>query len=340
MFGWLKSLYQWTPVEARRRILEGNAPSGMRVQGYLSLNDTPTLDSLPPNLTASTINVTNCRRLRRLPAGLSCQRLLIGGTAVEWLPPDLEVSQRIDASDCRSLRKLPALRVHDLDLRGCTALEELPDNLQVCRLDISNCPRVNEIPARAARSIEHLTARGCTSLVVLPPQLTNLEHLDVSGCTNLEILPDGMKARSWIDLAGTSVRQIPWSLRSVRILWHGVPVSDRIVFDPESITLREILTEPNLELRRVLIDRVGMEWFVANSRAEVIDRDRDRGGERELLRIRFDGGEDLLCVAVHCPSTGRRYILRVPPDMRTCRHAVAWTAGIQNPAEYQPAVET
>jgi hypothetical protein len=235
---------------------------------------------------------------------------------------------------------LPALCVPDFDLRGCSSLEELPDNLHVRTMDISNCPRVSEIPARAAGSIEHLTARNCTALVVLPPQLTKLERLDVSGCTNLEILPDGMRVRSWIDLAGTAVRQIPWSLRSVRILWHGVPVSDRIAFEPESITVREILSEPNLELRRVLIDRVGMEWFVTNSRAEVIDRDRDSGGDRELLRIRFDGGEDLLCVAVRCPSTGRRYILRVPPEVRTCRQAVAWTAGIEDPTKYKPAVET
>jgi uncharacterized protein DUF6745 len=312
----------------------------MCVQGYLALNDQPTLDSLPANLSASTINVTNCRRLRRLPAGLNCQRLLVGGTELEWLPPDMQVTQRIDASGCPSLRRLPALCVPELDLRGCTALEELPDNLHVRRLDISNCPRISEIPARAASSIEHLTARNCGAMVLLPPQLTKLEQLDVSGCTNLEILPDGMRVRSWIDVAGTSVRQIPSSLRSVRILWHGVPVSDRIAFDPESITVREILTEPNVELRRVLIDRVGMEWFVANSHAEVIDRDRDTGGDRELLRIRFDGGEDVVCVAVHCPSTGRRYVLRVPPEIRTCRQAVAWTAGIQDPSAYQPAVET
>jgi hypothetical protein len=33
-------------------------------------------------------------------------------------------------------------------------------------------------------------------------------------------------------------------------------------------------------------------------------------------------------------------MLRVPPTMTTCRHAVAWTAGFDDPDDYQPTVET
>ena len=39
-------------------------------------------------------------------------------------------------------------------------------------------------------------------------------------------------------------------------------------------------------------------------------------------------------------STGRQYALRVPPAMRTCRQAAAWTAGFTDPADYNPLVET
>jgi hypothetical protein len=76
------------------------------------------------------------------------------------------------------------------------------------------------------------------------------------------------------------------------------------------------------------------------ARAEVLDRDRDAGGERRLLRVRVEGDEDLVCVAVICPSTGRQYLLRVPPAMKTCRQAVAWTAGFAHPDDYKPLVET
>jgi hypothetical protein len=36
-----------------------------------------------------------------------------------------------------------------------------------------------------------------------------------------------------------------------------------------------------------------------------------------------------------CPSTGRDYVLRVPPTMNSAREAVAWTFGMKA-EEYQP----
>jgi hypothetical protein len=61
---------------------------------------------------------------------------------------------------------------------------------------------------------------------------------------------------------------------------------------------------------------------------------------RKLLRVPMKGDEDLVCVLVICPSTSRQYILRVPPTMRTCRQAIAWTAGFDNADDYHPLVET
>jgi hypothetical protein len=65
----------------------------------------------------------------------------------------------------------------------------------------------------------------------------------------------------------------------------------------------------------------------------------DPGGVRRLLRVPMVDDEDLVCVMVHCPSTGGRYLLRVPPKMKTCRQAVAWTAGFDDPSRYRPLVE-
>jgi hypothetical protein len=128
-------------------------------------------------------------------------------------------------------------------------------------------------------------------------------------------------------------------MRSVRVRWNGVPVSDRIAFDPQSIAIGEILEERNVAIRRTLLERVGYDWFVDNARAEVVDEDVDAGGKRRLLRVPFDGDEDYLFVEVHCPSTHHRYLLRVPPRMQTCQQAVAWTAGYAV-SNYQPVRET
>jgi hypothetical protein len=93
-------------------------------------------------------------------------------------------------------------------------------------------------------------------------------------------------------------------------------------------------------MRSLLLDRLGIESFVKQARAVVVDVDRDPGGERRLLRIPFENGDHVVCVQVNCPSTGKRYFLRVPPEITTCHAAAAWIAGFANPSDYRPAVET
>jgi hypothetical protein len=85
---------------------------------------------------------------------------------------------------------------------------------------------------------------------------------------------------------------------------------------------------------------MGYDAFLSEAAAQVLDQDVDPGGERRLLKVPLPRDEDLVCLAVYCPSTGRQYILRVPPTTRTCRHAAAWIAGFDDPDEYRPLVET
>jgi len=65
-----------------------------------------------------------------------------------------------------------------------------------------------------------------------------------------------------------------------------------------------------------------------------------RGGIRRLLRIDLPGDEPFVGLVVFDPSTARQYVLRVPPDMTSCRQAAAWVAGFDNPDDYRPVVET
>ena len=106
------------------------------------------------------------------------------------------------------------------------------------------------------------------------------------------------------------------------------------------MSVAEVLAEPNVERRRVLLERCGYERFLREADAQILDMDGDRGGDRRLIRVPMVRDEDLVCVSVRCPSTGHPFILRVPPTMRTCRQAVAWIAGYDDPDQYQPAVET
>jgi hypothetical protein len=347
--------------EAKQLILKGQAPAGLRVQGRLDLSKNQKLSTLPARLQASSLdlggctalralppglqvkhlNLNGCTALQELPPGLTCYELEMQNTQVRSLPPDLWVKYRLDLTGCWQLETLPeGLTTGSLILRDCIALTALPEGLNVYFLDISGCINLAGWPLWGSVQIGRLTARDCTQLGHLPLWLKNLTQLDVRGCASLARLPQGLVVSSWIDLAGTQIQSLPDSCQGVQLRWRGVPIDERIAFRPETITPGEILDETNVELRRVLLECMGYANFLQQAGAEVLDRDSDPGGERQLLRVPFQNDEDLVCVSVLCPSTGRQYVVRVPPTMRTCHQAVAWVAGYDNPDDYQPIVET
>lgn len=307
-------------AEARRLVLEGRAPAGMRTD---------------------VLDVAGHVEVRELPAGLTCHSLWAGGTSIERLPEDIRVDHLIDLCACRRLTELPArLRVSTLVVRECPSLRALPERMRVHSLDISGCRWLSRWPESAQVHTGYVKARDCTGLRALPQRLGPLSWLDLSGCLQIEAIPPGVKVLSWIDLARTKVRSLPAGLRDVRLRWGGVEVGGRIIFHPETLRVGEVIAEENVEVRRVMIERMGYERFLREGGARIVDEDEDAGGPRQLLRMIVPGDEPVVCVAVRCPSTGNRYLLRVPPEMRTCRQAVAWTAGFDDPAEYCPVVET
>ena len=69
----------------------------------------------------------------------------------------------------------------------------------------------------------------------------------------------------------------------MELRWQGVRVEERIVLRPETISVDEVLAEQNAERRRVLLDRFGYPRFMKETRASLLDEDRDSGGIRQLL---------------------------------------------------------
>jgi hypothetical protein len=178
------------------------------------------------------------------------------------------------------------------------------------------------------------------------PLLTSLpcglwvQTLNVRGCTHLTRLPNDTVVSWFIELADSGLTELPAALSRVQIHWKRVPIDHRIAFQPETITYHEVLTEKNVEKRRVLLERMGLERFIREVQPEIVDTDYDPGGERQLFRIEWPDDMPVVCLSVIDPSTGRQYMLRVPPRMRTCRQAAAWIAGFDNPDDYRPLVET
>jgi hypothetical protein len=348
-------------AEARKLILAGRAPDNLAVKGALDLSKSRTLvrlprglhatsldlsgcselESLPAGLRLQSLKLNDCQALKALPADLQCDVLELRHTRLRHLPHDLRVTHRLDLSGNTSLETLPAgLSVGTLILRECSSLQSLPDDLVVFFLDISGCITLREWPERGTIRFGHVRAQGCTALRSLPPWLDNISQLDLRDCTSVRDLPDGLTVHAWIDVANTGIAELPLSLNDAPLRWRGIPIDERIAFHPETITVQEVLDERNAERRRVLLERMGYAAFLSHADTQVIHRDHDRGGERRLLKVNQLGDEDLVCLAVYCPSTGRQYIIRVPPTMRTCHQAAAWIAGFDHADDYQPTVET
>lgn len=187
------------------------------------------------------------------------------------------------------------------------------------------------------RVLGHLDLHGETNLANLPENLT-CESLDISDCVNLATLPPGLHVTRWIEVAGSGIISLPTGHGFV-LRWRGVQVDDRLAFASQPITGQDILNTENVELRRVLIERLGYETFLQQVGGLVRDRDTDAGGERQLVYVPFEDDEPLMVLKVTCPSTGHLHVLRVPPDMRSCRQAAAWIAGFDNPDDYHPLIE-
>lgn len=131
-----------------------------------------------------------------------------------------------------------------------------------------------------------------------------------------------------------------WSL----YYWHGVRVPRHVIEAPETITLAEIDGEPNVEVRRVMIERFGPAKYLLASGAQLVHRD-DWG---TIYRRDVTDDEPLVMVKVVNstpePDGSRKdYFLRVPPDFgdgnHTARSAVAWTFDVPEES-YAPTVET
>jgi len=127
-----------------------------------------------------------------------------------------------------------------------------------------------------------------------------------------------------------------WNIYAI----HGVRVPEYIILRPEEITIGKIDGEENTEIRRVMIERYGMDRYLLDGNAKEISHDK----YGILWRKEIPDDEPLVMVQVKnsTPEQDGRfkdYFLRVPPTMKTAKQAVAWTFE-EEANEYAPLVES
>jgi hypothetical protein len=140
--------------------------------------------------------------------------------------------------------------------------------------------------------------------------------------------------------------------------WHGVRVDRAVIETPiTSITAKQITGERNAEVRRVLVERIGAERYMALAKGKVVNRD-DWGTLWEVSHPEPMRVVELVNSTPEPDGTSKVYWMRVPhtterrdPDAcvvckadlaiipATAHQAVAWSYSVCID-HYQPAVMT
>jgi hypothetical protein len=106
-----------------------------------------------------------------------------------------------------------------------------------------------------------------------------------------------------------------------RYAWHSVQVPKHAIRDPDSLTCEEFLSEPNVEVRRVMQKRTG-ERFVRELGGQVIDT----SPHGLLYEVHLPEGVPegvARYVQIQDASTPGQYFLRVPPTVQMRALALA-----------------
>lgn len=349
-------------------------PDNLLVPEHLTLIGCPKLKKLPENLTAKSLLLIGCG-VEYLPQSLDVDEVIHieGCSSLTLLPelpcfsmgklekffldncPIIDLPAVVAAKKDIKLSRLPIeimkdsyLGAESIHITRCKNLKWVSAQLNVGgQLNFNNCNKLEGF-VQPMQSITHLNLNGCESLQTVPQDIkfnTNTNaQINLTNCGKLESLPD-TEFNGRLELMGSGLKTLPDRMSECRVSWRRFWVTPDIIFYPERLTPGRILTEPNAEIRRLMLEKVGIEKILANANASTLDVDTDAGGQRWLIQINVrnnwgSGSTSMRYLRCSCPSTARQYLLPVPPNIGTCHAAAAWLAGFDNPQDYRPVQET
>ena len=116
---------------------------------------------------------------------------------------------------------------------------------------------------------------------------------------------------------------------------NGVRIPAKYILTPaEQLKPADILKEPNADVRRELIRRVGIEQMLAHLPHKVLDTQ----GDYTLLRVDFPGMvDDTRFLKMLNPSIGVWHMEGVERTCNTVQEAINWRAGVFGNVEWKPA---
>lgn len=129
---------------------------------------------------------------------------------------------------------------------------------------------------------------------------------------------------------------------SINYYYENIRIPPHFFTKPETLTIEEVLAHTNAEVRYVGMKIIGMDKVLSHEGTQIIHEDK----KKEMILFQFNGGlsEPISYLKVvnstqELDGTYKNYYLCVPPNMRTCKEAVAWTFKLDE-KEYNPTQET
>ncbi len=171
------------------------------------------------------------------------------------------------------------------------------------------------------------------------PAIRYRDGFEVFAISGHEAPRSSVGDRALITVDGIQGEQDDFIRRFLRERYGSERYRQALLEDPVRIA-----KEPDRALARGLIEEIGFER-ICQEAGRVAASDLDMAGEpRRLWRVTRRADPDLVVVEVanstpEPDGSRRRYWLRVPPTVRTCRDAVAWTFGIAG-RQYEVTAET
>jgi len=109
---------------------------------------------------------------------------------------------------------------------------------------------------------------------------------------------------------------------------HGHTVPERVVMNPETITLEDIDKEADAEVKRIMMERYGMERYVVDSGAKIIDSDNGIGVEGSCPRALVEDKHGKRWIIGSDGSTERIYFIPVDAKAKTVSEAHQSISGV------------
>lgn len=256
---------------------------------------------------------------------------------------------------------------HETEL--CAISGEMPASLRIFK--VHNSPILTQLPAMPA-SLQSIELWSCHALMQLPEMPASLQKFHVTYCNGLMKLPEmPVSLQSfYLEKCPALSQQFMESLSKINsdlCQMYGPLGGHLLTFGVRKflecaglgLTKKLILSEPNVELRRRLIEQYGWREFMLDASAAKINED-DFG---TLYRLELNNDHPLTMVKVvnstpEADGSFKDYYLMVDSQLRpmwiddetdevafgepqelTARNAVASTFGLRG-EEYSPEVET